>query len=248
MTPFQDSYSETFVEGANGMIANSEPYNHISRTNTEVLNFGQPAYEGAANHEAVAGAAFAATGVGSARAGNVGTGVITASPTITAGAQQGRYTATLIATGATAAYQVFDPAGRLVGNGNVATANTTIPGITTFTISNAGTMTAGDTYFIDVTFTENAKFLGLTIRDPVVPANASAPDQYPVDYTCSIMDFGVMWVTCAGAVERGNPVYWNPATGLYTATTTHIKIPNAEYYESKTDALVRVKLRRTPAA
>lgn len=243
MGTYQTTFNEVPAFGVNGMVADTEPYNSISRTNTSVLNFGVPAYEGAANHQAVPGAAFAATGAGSAAAGNVGTGTITASPAITTGAKQGRYTIELTATGATAPYVVFDPNGLIVGDGVVATANTTIPGITTFTVSNAGTMTAGDTYYIDVTYTANVDFLGLSIRDPSVPALTSAPDQYPANFTCSIMDFGVMWVTVVGAAVRGQAVYWNPATGNYSAATGNL-VPNCEFYESATDTLVRIKLRR----
>lgn len=245
MTPYQDSYSETYVEGAQGMIANSEPYNHISRTNTEVIGFGQPAYEGAANHEIVAGAAFAATSAGAAVAGNTGAATITAAPAVVSPAVQGVYLLTAISAGATAEWLMTRPDGTIVGNVTTAVA-ATIDGIGPFTITDAGADPAiGDQFTITVTYTENAKFIGLTIRDPVVPAVATNPDQYPVDYTASVMDFGVMWVTCSGAVVRGTPVYWNPATGLYTAATG-IRIPNAEFYESKTGTLVRVKLRRTP--
>lgn len=245
MTPYQDSYSETYVEGQQGQIANSEPYNHISRTNTEVIGFGQPAYEGAANHEVVAGAAFAATSVGAAVAGNTGAATITAAPAVASPAKQGEYRLVAITAGATAVFMMFNPLGVPLGEVTTGTP-ATIDGIGPFTITDAGVDPAiGDAFTITVTYTENASFLGLTIRDPSVPAVASTPDQYPVDYTCSIMDFGVMWVLCSGTVTRGRPVYWNPATGLYTAATG-ILIPNAEFYETKTATYVRVKLRRVP--
>ena len=244
MGVYQSTFNETFAVGAQGMVANTEPYNSISRTNKEAIGFGQPAYENSVNHEVIAGGTFAATAVGAADAGNTGAGAITASPAVATGAKQGVYKIVQVTGGATGAFNVFDPDGLFVGNGAVATEF--VGGGLTFTITDPGTDPAvGDSYTVTVTFTENAEFLGLTIRDPSVPAVASSPDQYPVDYTCSIMDFGVMWVTCAGSVARGNPVYWNPATGLYT-TSTGIPIPNAEYYESATATLVRVKLRRVP--
>lgn len=247
MAVYQNTYVAEPAVGVQGMIANSEPYNHISRTNQAAIGFGVPAYEGTINHTCKPGAAFAATGAGSAApSGNVGTGTITASPAVASPAKQGRYRIVLIATGATAAWVMYDPLGNPVGDGVVASA-ATIDGIGPFTISNAGTMTAGDTYYIDVTYTENAGFLGLTIRDPVVPADAANPDRYPANYTASIMDFGVMWVNCSGAVVRGAPVYWNPANGLYTAGTG-ILIPGAEFYDSGTTTLVRIKLRRVPAS
>ena len=247
MATYQTTFNETFAVGAIGMIANTEPSNKISRTNTSVMNFGIPVYGGSANHQAIPGTTFAATGAGSAASGNVGTGTITASPTITTGAKKGRYTIVLTGTSSTAPYIVYDPDGLVAGHGNVASANTSITGITTFTISNAGTMTAGDTYYIDVTYTANVDFLGISVRDPSVPALESAPDQYPANYTCSIMDFGVMWVDIAGAAVKRQQAYWNPSTGKWTPSTG-IPILGAEFYESATDTLCRVKLRRVTGA
>lgn len=242
MATAQSNYNERFAYGANGMVANTEPYNSISRTNSAVLNFGVPVYEGANNHECVPGAAFAATAVGAAVAGNTGAGAITASPAVVSPAKQGVYTIVQITGGATGAFNVYDPQGLIVGDGAVGTEFS--GGGLTFTVTDPGADPAiGDRYTVTVTYTANVDFLGLSIRDPSVPALASAPDQYPENYTASIMDFGVMWVTCAGAVVRGAAVYWNPATGLYTASTG-ILIPGAEYYESATGTLVRVKLRR----
>ncbi len=61
------------------------------------------------------------------------------------------------------------------------------------------------------------------------------------------MDFGTMWVTAGGSVARGGLVYWNPSTKRYTATTTHVLIPGAEFMDDGSNgSLVRVKLRRIP--
>lgn len=85
---------------------------------------------------------------GQAAAGNVGTGVLSG---ITAGAgtSLGEYAIVLTATGATAAFDVLNPQGVIVGTGNVATAYNA--GGLAFTLSNAGTMTKGDSWLILVT-------------------------------------------------------------------------------------------------
>ena len=89
------------------------------------------------------------TAAASAAAGNVGTGALTLSATapIAASAINGRYQVILRATGATASYEVIDPKGVTVGEGNVAgTFNNQLK----FVLANAGTMTIGDTWYIDV--------------------------------------------------------------------------------------------------
>ena len=231
----QTAYSTTFSRGVPGQIANEEKYNALSRTveTAAGIAFGQPAFRGSNDHGVVAGATFAATGAGSASAGNVGTGVITASPTITAGAKQGRYNVVLIATGATAPYLVYDPDGLVVGDGVVATANTTIPGITSFTVSNAGTMTAGDTYYIDVTYTANAAFIGLAVKtiapEGVQNGGTLLTDGYSQYTTGGFMTSGSMYVTAGASVVDGDVVYWNPATSRFTNTVTHIRIPGARF-------------------
>lgn len=234
MATYQTTYTNAPAKGLPGQIANEEKCNKVSRTveTAAGIAFGQPAFRGAGDHGVVAGATFAATGAGSAAAsGNVGTGTITAEPAITAGAKQGRYRIVLIATSATAPYIVYDPDGLVVGDGVVGTANTSIPGITTFTIANGGTMTAGDTYYIDVTYTANAQFLGLAVLNPAVPpaASGASADIYPQYFTGAFMTMGQMYVTAGASVVDGGDVYWNPATGRYTSTTTHIRIPGAKF-------------------
>lgn len=231
MATYQTLYSSAPAIGLDGQIANEEHCNKVSREveSAAGIAFGQPAFRGSADHGVVVGGTFAATGTGSAFAGNTGTGVITASPAITAGAKQGRYTAVLQSTSATAPYNVFDPDGLFVGDGVVATANTTIPGITTFTISNAGTMTAGDTYYIDVVYTANADFVGFAVLNTAVPPNATTPDAYPQYFTGAFMTMGTMYVTAGASVVDGGNVYWNPATGRYTSTTTHVRISNTVF-------------------
>jgi len=246
MATYQTTYGNAPAKGLPGQIANEEKCNKISRTveSAAGIAFGQPAFRGAGDHGVVVGAAFAATGVGSAAAsGNVGTGTITASPAVAAGAKQGRYKIVLIGTSATAPFLVYDPDGVLVGDGVVASA-ATVDGIGPFTISNAGTMTAGDTYYIDVTYTANAKFAGLAVLTNAVPPSASAPDAYPQYFTGAFMTMGQMYVTAGASVVDGGDVYWNPATGRYTSTTTHIRIPDATFDTSGADGdIVEVSLK-----
>ncbi|MEP9376198.1 hypothetical protein ABLE91_05755 [Aquabacter sp. CN5-332] len=231
MATYQTTYTNAPPKGLPGQIANEEKCNKVSRTveSAAGIAFGQPAFRGTGDHGVVTGGTFAATGAGSAAAsGNVGTGTITASPAVAAGAKEGRYTIVLTATGATAPWIMQDPNGNIVGDGVVASA-ATIDGIGPFTISNAGTMTAGDTYYIDVTYTANADFLGLAVLNPAVPPNASAPDAYPQYFTGAFMTMGQMYVTAGATVVQGDPVYWNPSNGRYTKTTTHIRIPDATF-------------------
>lgn len=245
----QSTYSDAPAKGLPGQIANEEKCNKVSRTveTTAGIAFGQPGFRGSIDHGVIAGATFAATGTGTAAAsGNIGTGTITASPAITAGAKEGRYRIVLTGTSATAPYLVYDPDGLLVGHGVVATANTTITGITTFTISNAGTMTAGDTYFIDVAYTANTGFVGLAVLTPAVPpaASGAAADIYPLRYTGAFMTMGQMYVTAGASVVDGGDVYWNPATARYTSTTTHIRIPGAKFDTTGVDGdIVEVSLK-----
>jgi hypothetical protein len=248
MATYQTTYSNAPAKGLPGQIANEEKCNKISRTveSSAGIAFGQPAFRGSGDHGVIVGAAFAATGAGSEAAGNVGTGVITDAPAITAGAKAGRYQAILLDTSATAAYAVYDPDGVLVGHGAVATANTTIPGITTFTITNAGTMTIGDTFYIDVTPTANVAFVGLAVLNPAVPPAASGQgaDEYPQYFTGAFMTMGQMYVTAGDTVVDGGLVYWDPADGRYTSTTTHIRIPDAVFDTSGGDGdIVEISLK-----
>jgi hypothetical protein len=244
MATYQTTYSNAPAKGLPGQIANMELANVISRTVETVagIGFGQPAFRGAGDHGVILGATFAATGAGSEAAGNTGTGTITDEPTISAGAKPGRYKAVLLATSGTAAFVVEDPDGIIVGHGNVASAFT--GGGLAFTISNAGTMTIGDTFYVDVTYTANKKFVGLAVLDPAVPPAASSPDKFPENFTGAFMTQGTMYVTAGASVVDGDDVYWNPATGRYTNTVTHIRIPGAVFDTSGGDGdIVEISLK-----
>lgn len=240
----QSTYSAAPAIGLAGQIANEELCNKISRTveSAAGIAFGQPAFRGSGDHGVVVGGTFAATGAGSEGAANVGTGTITDAPTISAGAKQGRYTIVLVGTSSTAPFVVTDPDGVIVGEGNVASAFT--GGGLAFTISNAGTMTAGDTFYVDVTYTANAKFIGMAVLNPSVPPNASTPDAYPQYFTGAFMTKGQMYVVAGDTVSDGGDVYWDPADGRYTSTTTHIRIPGATFDTSGVDGgIVEVSLK-----
>jgi len=248
MATYQTTYSEAPAIGLPGQVANEEKCNKISRTveSAAGIAFGQPAFRGAGDHGVVVGGTFAATGVGSAAAsGNVGTSTISASPAVAAGAKQGRYVVTQLTTSATGELQIEDPDGIIVGNGNVGSAFTTSDGITA-TVTGAGTATAGDTWYIDVSYTANTDFIGLAVLNPAVPANASTPDVYPQYFTGAFLTMGTMYVTAGASVADGGDVYWNPATGRYTSTTTHIRIPDAVFDTTGADGdivIVALKLR-----
>ena len=230
MATYQTTYGLSPAKGLPGQIANEEKCNKVSRTveSAAGIAFGQPAFRGAGDHGVVLGGTFAATGAGSEAAGNVGTGTITDAPTITAGAKPGRYRAILLATSATAAVALYDPDGVLVGHGAVASAFT--GGGLAFTISNAGTMTIGDTFYVDVTYTANAAFLGLAVLNPAVPpVTSGVADRYPQYFTGAFMTMGQMYVTAGDTVVDGGAVYWDPADGRYTSTATHIRIPGAKF-------------------
>lgn len=246
MSTYQTTYSDAPAKGLPGQIANEEKCNKISRTveSSAGIGFGQPAFRGSGDHGVVVGGTFAATGAGSEGAANVGTGTITDAPTVAAGAKAGRYVIQLLATSSTAAFRIEDPDGAYVGEGNVATEF--VGGGLTFTISNAGTMTVGDTFYVDVTYTANAKFIGLAVLNPAIPpvASGQSADEYPQYFTGAFMTEGQMYVTAGDTVTDGSDVYWDPADGRYTSTTTHIRIPNAVFDTGGADGdIVEVSLK-----
>lgn len=245
MATYQTTYSEAPAIGLPGQIANEEKCNKVSRTveSAAGVAFGQPAFRGAADHGVVVGGTFAATGAGSeAASGNVGTSTITDAPTVAAGAKPGRYVITQLTTSGTGELQVEDPDGIIVGSGVVGT-EFTVAGITA-TVTGAGTPTAGDVFYVDVTYTANAEFLGLAVLNPAVPPDASSPDEYPQYFTGAFMTMGQMYVTAGATVAAGDDVYWDPSDGRYTNTTTHIRIPDAMFDTGGADGdIVEVSLK-----
>lgn len=246
MATYQTTYGNAPAKGLPGQIANEEKCNKISRTveSAAGIGFGQPAFRGSGDHGVILGGAFAATAVGAADAGNVGAGAITASPAVAAGAKQGAYKVIQAAGGATGAINVYDPDGVFVGNGAVGTKF--VGGGLTFTVTDPGTDPAiGDSYTVTVTYTANAKFLGLAVVNPAVPpVTSGVADRYPQYFTGAFMTMGQMYVTAGDTVVDGGDVYWDPADGRYTSTATHIRIPDAVFDTSGADGdIVEVSLK-----
>jgi hypothetical protein len=88
-----------------------------------------------------------------------GTGLLTIAITDEELVKEGAYSIVLQETSATAEFFLFDPDGILIGKGNVAT-ELVVAGLT-MTISNAGTMTAGDS-FAPVVTRANVKLPNVT--------------------------------------------------------------------------------------
>lgn len=246
MATYQTTYGLAPAKGLPGQIANEEKCNKVSRTveSAAGIAFGQPAFRGAGDHGVIVGAAFAATAVGAADAGNTGAGAITASPAVAAGAKQGAYKIIQKTGGATGAFDVFDPDGVFVGNGAVGTEF--VGGGLTFTVTDPGADPAiGDSYTVTVTYTANARFLGLAVLNPAVPpVTSGAADRYPQYFTGAFMTMGQMYVVAGDTVVDGGDVYWDPADGRYTSTPTHIRIPGATFDTSGADGdIVEVSLK-----
>lgn len=80
-------------------------------------------------------------------------------------------------------------------------------------------------------------FEGISIADPGQPA-----DTYAQYATASLMRKGVIWVSVAVTVVKGEPVYYVPATGVLTnVSTSNTAIANATFDSSGT-GLVKVRL------
>jgi hypothetical protein len=201
MAEVQTTYTDNFAIGYKGFVPSGELQNRISRTieDSAGIGFGVAAYRGAGDHGCTATQTLA--GAGSAAAGNVGTSTITASPTVGAGAKIGRYTITQLATSSTGALLVTDPDGVVVAHGVVGTAITTVPGITSFTVTNGGTATIGDTFYIDVTGNE---FLGFTIAHSCLGLlTGQTVDKYQQYDNVAIMPRGPIILEAGGSVSDG---------------------------------------------
>jgi hypothetical protein len=248
MATYQTSYGNAPAKGLPGQIANEESCNKISRTveSAAGIAFGQPAYRGSGDHGVILGGTFAATGSSAALGTNTGNGAMGAI-TVTAGAKQGNYTLTIIEPGANVGtFTVVDPDGIQIGDGVVASAFSA--GGLAFTLADGATdFVAGDSFTISVTYTANAGFMGLAVLTEAVPPVASGAtlvDGYPQYFTGAFMTRGQMYVTAGASVVDGGDVYWNPATGRYTSTTTHIRIPNAVFDTTGVDGdVVEISLK-----
>lgn len=238
MAELQTTYSSDLAPGYPGMVANGERGNRISRTceTSAGIGFGKAVYRGSGDHGCVLTQTL--TGAGSAASGNVGTSTITSAPTVGAGAKIGRYVITQLTTASTGALQVSDPDGNIVAKGNIGTAITTIPGITSVTVTNGGTATAGDQFYIDVT---GNPFLGIAIATSDLPLMPGADaDEYQQYDNVAILTGGTpIWVTAGGSVTDGAPVFVD-SSGDFVAISG---VPLAGWVFDTTgadDALVKI--------
>jgi hypothetical protein len=250
MATYQTDYSANGpARGLPGMIASEEKCNKVSRTveSAAGIEFGQPAFRGVDDHGVVAGAVQTATAAGSAAPGNTGAATITAAPPVAAGAKKGRHRLTAITAGATAEFLLTDPEGNELGNVTTGTP-ATLGGIGPFTITDAGTDPAiGDQFYLDVTFTNNAEFIGLAVLTPAVPPVAPGStlvDGYPQYYTGAFMTMGPMWVVAGASVKPGQQVYWNPATKRYTNNSAHVEITDTVFDRTAADGEIVQVIRK----
>jgi hypothetical protein len=90
------------------------------------------------------------------------------------------------------------------------------------------------------------KFLGIACRDPSEPlAAVGSEDKYNQYSEAMILTQGIIWVTVAGNVTAGNPVYVTEATGGYDdASGSNIfQIPGAVWEDTATTGnLARIRI------
>ena len=82
------------------------------------------------------------------------------------------------------------------------------------------------------------KFEGIAVLDPTQPS-----DTYAQYATVNVMKRGVIWVMASEAVAKGDAVYYTPATGVLSKTSTsNTLIANASW-DSTTAGAALAKLR-----
>lgn len=87
-----------------------------------------------------------------------------------------------------------------------------------------------------------AKFIGITVRERSVAAEADQFKQYD---SARVLTKGAVWVTASVAVVAGDAVYVVPATGLFTNVDTgNVLIAGARFDTSTTaiNQLAQVRL------
>lgn len=253
MAVLQSVYTDTVDKGFPGMIANTELANIISRTvESTTAQFGALALRGANDHGCItATAETLAAAAPVANAGNTGNGVFAATPAIGAGAMVGTYSVTIEDPVTNAGrFIVEDPAGDIIGAGNVGSAFSRA-GVT-FTLNDGATdFVAGDsfTFAVDATGgTDVGTQLGIFRADTTVGAEIV---NYRLGDTASIVTSGTVWVTAGASVAPGDPVYFVPSTGRYTnaAAAGAILVHEAEFDDTGVSTnLVRISLGNRHAA
>ncbi|HBN8624988.1 TPA: hypothetical protein ACKPG1_004887 [Pseudomonas aeruginosa] len=87
-----------------------------------------------------------------------------------------------------------------------------------------------------------AKFVGISVRDRSVKAEANQYSQYE---SARVMTEGAIWVTAAVQVAVGDPVYFVPASGAWTnVATDNVQVAGARFDTSTTgtNQLAQVRL------
>lgn len=80
-------------------------------------------------------------------------------------------------------------------------------------------------------------FEGITIADPGQPQ-----DSYAQYATAALMRKGVIWVSVAVTVTKGEPAYYVPATGVITNVTTSNTAIAGATFDSSGTGLVKLRL------
>jgi hypothetical protein len=245
MATVQSTYSDGIRAAVAGMIANSETQNVITRTNAaaSAIGFGLPVIR-SGDHGCVLASQETLEAVAAAVAGNTGNGTM-GTVTVSAGAKEGVYTLTIIEPGSNVgAFEVQDPDGIVIGNGDVASAFSA--GGLAFTLADGSTdFAAGDQFTITLTPSEataDADVLGISVRDTSLDvSNTDTFEQYD---SVPVLTEGVIWVTAGATVAAGDDVYWNPSTSRYTKTTTHLRLPGFKFDGASTNGnLVKIARR-----
>lgn len=77
-----------------------------------------------------------------------------------------------------------------------------------------------------------AKFVGISVRDRSVKAEGDVYSQYE---SARVMTKGAIWVNASVQVAVGDPVYFVPATGLWTnVATDNVLVAGARFDTSTT--------------
>ncbi|PVZ19931.1 MULTISPECIES: DUF2190 family protein [unclassified Pseudomonas] len=80
----------------------------------------------------------------------------------------------------------------------------------------------------------SAKVIGITVRERSLQAEADGFKQYD---SARVMTKGAVWVQASVTVAAGDPVYFVPATGVWTnVATNNVQVTNAVFDTSTTAA------------
>lgn len=91
-----------------------------------------------------------------------------------------------------------------------------------------------------------ADFLGVSIKDITVPANAASPDEYPQYRNVGYLSRGQIWVLAGAAVSADDAVHYDATTGAFSNTGGQGPIPGARWVTSAANgdrALIELQAR-----